>query len=642
MSFAQSDTQPPLKADSVHDFRLVNACSRPNSKQLCFKPESKGVSPSSEERLLLGAAHPRTVLVDSNALSGDVEGESTQMNERWSRLPESPVFVTDQLPTNLSKSLPVISPPPPPPPTSPGYHSQDLHLLQEQVRDSRDALVGARFRLHTKRREFRTVRQEAGAETGAAYNLFKTYLLSQTTSLPHDILEAIQKVDELRDKLGNVETDYDDAEEKYNQQEWSYTRLEESFVDSLPDDATVLQVSPRDNLPATETDLLTRFADASADVLNYSSLDELMEMSPDERQTPLEQEERGTVAPTKPEKSNPLDGVRVARSHQIEPRKEVQTPLPRSFSEADLEERRPMWSSIRYRIDEWLLDSLNSSSLQQQCLRAALSQHNLGDRPWLQIVSQYWYLDSPHGTVYRTGDTTASESSEEQQLPGVTSPRVTDVSPLGHLKLGLPTAGSKGAVGTQCTSAISESSLGSVKMAVGLPVPSVDLCSEYQHDVLGQPIPEGVSIRTQAFQEGSLARTAVSGVGDTSKAASIDNSLISSWPTVTHLRGSASETDQTNPGWVSMVDMDSFSPNSAEETSPAGLKPALDDHEDQPPSQQTFQLFIEVPGIKPWTLPLVRLTPVAQSIQRLDCIPFVSTSDTPFRLPGPSKFCTSF
>lgn len=602
--------------------------------------------PSSEETLLLGAAHPRTVLVDSNALSGDANDESTQMNERWSRLPESPIFVTDQLPTNLIKSLSVISPPPPPPPppppTSPGYHSQDLHLLQEQVRDSRDALVGARFRLHTKRREIRIVRQEAGAESGAAYNLFKNYLLSQTTSLPHDILEAIQKADELQDKLGNVETDYDDAEEKYNQQEWSYTRLEECFVDSLPDDVTVIQASPRDNLQATETDLLTRFADASADVLNYSSLDELMEMSPDERQASLEQEERGTVAPTKPEKSTFLDGVRIARSHRVEPSKEVQTPLPRSFSEADLEERRPMWSSIRYRIDEWLLDSLKNSSLQQQRLRAALSQHNLGDRPWLQIVSQYWYLDSPHGTVHHTGDTTASESSGEQQLAGVTSPRVTDVSLLGHLALGLSTAGSKRAVGTQCTSAISESSLGSVDIAVGLPVTSVDLRSDNQHDVLGQSIPEGVSIRTKAFQEGSLAPTAVSGVGDMSKAASIDNSLIRSWPTATNLQGSASETDPTNPEWVSMVDMDPSSPNSAGETSPAGLKPALDDYEDHLPSQNTFQLFIEVPGTKPWTLPLVRLTPIGQSIQRLDCIPFVSTSDTPFRLPGPSKFCTSF
>jgi hypothetical protein len=65
-------------------------------------------------------------------------------------------------------------------------------------------------------------------------------------------------------------------------------------------------------------------------------------------------------------------------------------------------------------------------------------------------------------------------------------------------------------------------------------------------------------------------------------------------------------------------------------------------------TRHPFAPYIRVKSLEPWSLPLLRLTPFpspdsenrssADSPRRLENVPFVATSDSPFRLPGPSKF----
>jgi hypothetical protein len=65
-------------------------------------------------------------------------------------------------------------------------------------------------------------------------------------------------------------------------------------------------------------------------------------------------------------------------------------------------------------------------------------------------------------------------------------------------------------------------------------------------------------------------------------------------------------------------------------------------------TRHPFAPFIRVKSPEPWSLPLLRLTPLpspdsenrslAASLRRLENVPFVAFSDSPFRLPGPSKF----
>lgn len=306
-------------------------------------------------------------------------------------------------------------PPPPPPQRAHSYDPPDLQMFREEVRESRETLIGARYRLHTKRRELRDVRQQTGAEVGAAYSLFKRYMLNQDIPLPSSLLVAIQKADEARDKLGVVETDYDDAENKYNQEEWTYTELEEEFVETISGHIGVFPMSQRPRTQPNEATLLTRFADAQVNTSSYVNIDELVD-APLMGYDNLSGNSRGDL-----EDRTILDGTESSMSRGVRSHPDVHEPrrrhsiLPRSLSEADLDETRLQWPNIRRRIDEWLLERLESSSLERQRLSNILSQHDLRDLEWFQIITR-WYLDSPNDFQFHTGDTTASEVIDDRSV----------------------------------------------------------------------------------------------------------------------------------------------------------------------------------------------------------------------------------
>ena len=102
---------------------------------------------------------------------------------------------------------------------------------------------------------------------------------------------------------------------------------------------------------------------------------------------------------------------RGARSFEGSTNLESRTRIHRSFSEADLDSRHPEWSKTRHRINAWLLESLRSSTLQQQHLRHVLAQQD-----WFQTVTRYWFVDSSHVSLH-DGDTTVPGSPEDGQQP---------------------------------------------------------------------------------------------------------------------------------------------------------------------------------------------------------------------------------
>lgn len=95
------------------------------------------------------------------------------------------------------------------------------------------------------------------SQCGVAYSLLKTYVFSQATSMPTHIMEVIQKVDNLRDELGIMETNHDEFEEKHNQQYLTYTQLGETLMESLPDQATGIHTSQKTDSKAMEIHSLT-------------------------------------------------------------------------------------------------------------------------------------------------------------------------------------------------------------------------------------------------------------------------------------------------------------------------------------------------------------------------------------------------
>lgn len=266
--------------------------------------------------------------------------------------------------------------------------------------------------MHTRRRAFRDARQQASAEIGAAFSSFKQYFLGLDVTLPSDIVDSLKNIDILRDKLGGVEIDYDDAEEEYNRQEWNYTQLEENFVDCLPEDTMISRTPELHQEDVSETNYLTQFADATTDTLNYPNLDELVQISLDASKSKMNQGNDTLTGTIQFGESLRCIMPRGARSFEGSTNLESRTRIQRSFSEADLDSRHPEWSKTRHRINAWLLESLRSSTLQQQHLRHVLAQQD-----WFQTVTRYWFVDSSHVSLH-DGDTTVPGSSEDGHPEG--------------------------------------------------------------------------------------------------------------------------------------------------------------------------------------------------------------------------------
>jgi hypothetical protein len=130
-----------------------------------------------------------------------------------------------------------------------------IEVEQEELRDARDSLVGSRFRLRTRRRELRATREQAvGQET---FELMRRYFLVSGLGVPDEIESAWAGVDVIRDKLGGLEIDFEEAEEKYNVQEWQYTEKEKDFIEALSKDTVA---SPEGHLAAGLMRDLTRFS----------------------------------------------------------------------------------------------------------------------------------------------------------------------------------------------------------------------------------------------------------------------------------------------------------------------------------------------------------------------------------------------
>jgi hypothetical protein len=111
-------------------------------------------------------------------------------------------------------------------------------VLQEDLGDARDSLVGSRFRLRTRRRQLQTTHEQAVSQVGETSELMRRYLLSNELDLPNDLRSAWSRVDATRDTLGGLDADFEEEEENYNKEDWQYTLKERNFVESLSGDTT--------------------------------------------------------------------------------------------------------------------------------------------------------------------------------------------------------------------------------------------------------------------------------------------------------------------------------------------------------------------------------------------------------------------
>jgi hypothetical protein len=285
---------------------------------------------------------------------------------------------------------------------------------QEDLRDAREALLGSRFRLQVQRRELLATRSKAASHAGAAFNRLRQYLIELDIDLPDEIESAFSEAEAFRNTLGEQEVDYDEAEKAYDLEEWKYTAEEARFIDELPSSAPAPSQPDRSYPPFDGHEASLRFSFGPQDIANIVAESEgalyLPLYRPD---IPLESDDDlsdgqstvpGDLYQHTPD-SNELQDIKALKD-------------PKAYSDGLVQSEglaighsRVKWAGTRRYIDEWLLNSLDTSELEKSRLKHSTDGDGLSDSEWWELLGQYWFLDTPEGSNYHTGDTTVSDES---------------------------------------------------------------------------------------------------------------------------------------------------------------------------------------------------------------------------------------
>ena len=305
---------------------------------------------------------------------------------------------------NLPPPVKLDLPPPPPPPPPALSHTADyqqpdyvthrpgnvssFQRRHEDLRILREELLGCRFQMQSDRSTIRDMRQQTGAKEGAARSRLRRFLHESAISLPQSVEEAFEEVDSWRDRLGIMEADFDEAERSFNLQEVRYTQKEEMFVDDL----CIGQASSSEHRPTDTMNLNMR---VEGPVRN-----EYLEPGGSEIQTPIPTQRKEYFDHDRPRTDHPtsiLHPTASFRSHN--------SPfLPRHDgrqNEFMTTLDQPSWREKKVQINEWLLDMISQSPLQQAHLKAMNNPYDRDTQSWWQNFAKTWKLDTEASTQVR-------------------------------------------------------------------------------------------------------------------------------------------------------------------------------------------------------------------------------------------------
>jgi hypothetical protein len=125
-----------------------------------------------------------------------------------------------------------------------------MERLQEELRDARDELIKHRSSFSGAGTSLRGCRHEAGQQGSSLVETLKRIIAGNGPQSPEN---CMREVDAWRDRLEELEAEYDDAEEQYNIAEWEYTQREKSFVQALAWPNHPPSATPQHKRTTTET-----------------------------------------------------------------------------------------------------------------------------------------------------------------------------------------------------------------------------------------------------------------------------------------------------------------------------------------------------------------------------------------------------
>jgi hypothetical protein len=296
------------------------------------------------------------------------------------------------------------------PPTSTNRYEKLLDQIEDlrwELRDARENLHGERAKLRSQRQALQVTRDQTAVKAAKAFDLLKRYLIERNVDPPQDIQYALEDVDFMRDRLGQHEVDYEQAEIRYNMEEWTYTEIEKRFVDDLYAHGSSDPVH-------VDNKAFTQFAVGASGVPEAHAWEEMSSSWPStesdldlgELQNAVVSAREDLLTSQRPPSPAPA-GVFSAS---------ITAPgITRPYSEGDLDQARLHWPETRKRIEEWLLDALKGSNLQKAHLRNWVSSDGSEISGWWATVKQHWTSNSPDSAVFHTGDTAAASYMDLSQ-----------------------------------------------------------------------------------------------------------------------------------------------------------------------------------------------------------------------------------
>jgi len=317
-------------------------------------------------------------------------------------------------------------PPPPPMPTLSSPHSSlipseprsatsdKLDDEQQSLRDLRDTLVGARFTIAAKRQELRDLQIETSAKDGFVFNLLRQYLNKIGVEVPLDIEEAFVDASSLRDRLGLLEAEYDEAEAGYNTLEWKYSRRETRFVEEVLDNKLV----PSEALDRSR----------SAENLEILQLTHSTTGSSSAHPTIADPADSGdhSAVSHDTQLSRSLSEQAIVSTHRASAKSHQSR-----FQRSNLNDSHETHSHLRWvekmnTIDEWLFEIVDTSRLQKLSLKAT---HDFGftdTELWWDHTK--WLLIQDYSTYFHTGDSTVSDYTTGDRVISSTKDAVSSRS----------------------------------------------------------------------------------------------------------------------------------------------------------------------------------------------------------------------
>ncbi|KAF2267693.1 hypothetical protein CC78DRAFT_541339 [Lojkania enalia] len=302
-----------------------------------------------------------------------------------------------------------------------------LEQQEEELRDSRDNLLGSRFELKTRRTAFRELRRKEGVEVGIVVDHVRRLLLEIGREIPQYLENAFNQLLSLRDQLGIVEDEYEQLEEAYNMQEWEYTEKEVAFIENIMGDGPSSRALSAAEERNNEMENLTRYAFGIEEAKEGSNLepprtpqvnrsvsaDAFITHSQPYIGSPHIPPSVWPHVPSLPHQSPQLQLPR----DDYPPRQYGEKPLVHAFQNwPEAEKSMHTWSmavnpsresverttigtlpgrlGTKRHIDKWSLDVVACSNFEKSHLKNWVPQDGLDDEHWWQLIKNHWDSDS--------------------------------------------------------------------------------------------------------------------------------------------------------------------------------------------------------------------------------------------------------